>query len=185
VEYVAFPIDSVEVPSKVEPSLNCTLPVGVPVPVEIETVAVNVTDWPYADGFRLEARLVVVLAWFTFILLEPPLLVLWFASPLYEAVTWVAKTDDGTYVAVHTRLLPEGPHELLENMPPLPSDQLTDPVGVLEPMSVSVTVAVTPVDWPTVRGEDIEDTTVAVLSWLIEDNTILEIQVFHDVVLLE
>ena len=38
------------------PSKNVTVPVA----ADGETVAVNVTAWPDADGFRLDTRLVVV-----------------------------------------------------------------------------------------------------------------------------
>jgi hypothetical protein len=52
-------------------SVIATVPVGVPAPGDTgATVAVKVTDCPYADGFVLEASAVVVLAWFTFC---PPL----------------------------------------------------------------------------------------------------------------
>ena len=45
------------------PSLNCTVPVGVPVAGATGlTVAVNVTDWPKTDGFVDEATVVVVAA---------------------------------------------------------------------------------------------------------------------------
>jgi hypothetical protein len=37
-----------------------TVPVGVPDPDCGVTATVNVTDWPYADGFKLEVRLVLV-----------------------------------------------------------------------------------------------------------------------------
>ena len=47
---VAWPAVSVSgAPRLVTPSLNCTVPVGVPEP-EV-TVAVNETDWPGSDGF--------------------------------------------------------------------------------------------------------------------------------------
>jgi hypothetical protein len=50
---------NVPVPIVVAPSLNVTVPVGVPeLPV---TVAVNVTGEPTAAGFALEVRVVVVL----------------------------------------------------------------------------------------------------------------------------
>src|SRR5882672_8067348 len=42
------------VPSTVAPSLNVTVPVGVPVPEAGFTVAVNVTAWPKADGLSEE-----------------------------------------------------------------------------------------------------------------------------------
>ena len=37
-----------------------TLPVGVPVPLVLATVAVNVTESPYVEAFKLEETLVVV-----------------------------------------------------------------------------------------------------------------------------
>ena len=40
------------------PSLNVTVPVGVPEPVAGCTVAVNVTAWPKADGFSEEVNVV-------------------------------------------------------------------------------------------------------------------------------
>ena len=42
------------VPSTVAPSLNVTVPVGVPVPEVGFTVAVKVTTWPKADGLGEE-----------------------------------------------------------------------------------------------------------------------------------
>jgi hypothetical protein len=45
-------------PSVVAPSVNVTVPVGVP--VLVETVAVNVTDWPDTAGLTDETRAVVV-----------------------------------------------------------------------------------------------------------------------------
>ena len=51
------------VPNVVEPSLNVTVPVGVPAPGETTvTVAVKVTPWPNVDGFGDEFSVVVVLA---------------------------------------------------------------------------------------------------------------------------
>ena len=45
--YEAVPPLSVTVPSVVEPFMNVTEPVGVPLPGAFaSTVAVNVTDWP-------------------------------------------------------------------------------------------------------------------------------------------
>jgi hypothetical protein len=60
---------SVPVPKVVVPSMNVTVPVGVPAPGDTAaTVAVNVTDWPKTEGFTEEEakpRLVVVAAWLT------------------------------------------------------------------------------------------------------------------------
>jgi hypothetical protein len=55
---VATPPLSVEVPNELAPSEK----VSVPVADEGETVAVKVTDCPNVEGFKLEVRLVVVLA---------------------------------------------------------------------------------------------------------------------------
>ena len=53
------------VPMVVAPSLNVTVPPGVPVAgATVATVAVKVTDWPNTDGLAGEAVTVVVVeAW--------------------------------------------------------------------------------------------------------------------------
>jgi hypothetical protein len=61
VETDALPPLKVAVPSEVEPSTNCTVPVA----TEGRTVAVNVTDCPNVEGLTLEERLVVEVAWLT------------------------------------------------------------------------------------------------------------------------
>ena len=51
------------VPSVVAPSLNVTVPLGVPAPGDAAlTVAVKVTDWPNTDGLNEDASVVVVSA---------------------------------------------------------------------------------------------------------------------------
>lgn len=55
---MAVPPDKVPVPRVVAPSLNVTVPVGVP-PVLV-TVAVKVTKPPYVDGLGLSPRIVDV-----------------------------------------------------------------------------------------------------------------------------
>jgi hypothetical protein len=53
-------------PRLLAPSLNCTVPVGVPAPVEVGLmVAVKVTDCPKMDGLSEEVTAVVVEALFT------------------------------------------------------------------------------------------------------------------------
>jgi hypothetical protein len=74
---VAFPLLIAPVPSVVLPSLKVTVPVA----AEGETVAVNVTDDPYVDGFADEASVSVVLALFTVWVRVEEVLVLSFASP--------------------------------------------------------------------------------------------------------
>jgi hypothetical protein len=59
--YVAFPLLIVPVPSVVLPFLNVTVPVA----VEIESVAVKVTELPYVDGFDEEVSVTVGVALFT------------------------------------------------------------------------------------------------------------------------
>lgn len=48
-------------PNVVAPSLNVTVPAGVPEPGDTTaTEAVNVTDWPKTEGLTLDVREVVV-----------------------------------------------------------------------------------------------------------------------------
>src|SRR5205807_1341896 len=48
------------------PSAKATVPLGVPAPGESTvTAAVNVSGWPLPDGLAIDARVVVVAAWFT------------------------------------------------------------------------------------------------------------------------
>src|SRR5882762_6174402 len=57
---VALPlVSSVPVPRFVPPSLNVTVPVGVPVPLVCATVAVKVTEFPYVEGGGVESVVVV------------------------------------------------------------------------------------------------------------------------------
>ena len=54
----ATPFVRATVPSTLVPFLKVTFPVGTP--FEELTVAVNVTDWPNVEGFKLETSAVVV-----------------------------------------------------------------------------------------------------------------------------
>jgi hypothetical protein len=79
---VAEPALSVPVPIDVVPSLNVTVPVGVPLPgAVVLTVAVNVTDWPNTDGFVDDATVVLVAAAFTVCVRLEELLAEKFESP--------------------------------------------------------------------------------------------------------
>jgi hypothetical protein len=62
---------------------NCTVPVGVPAPgAAAVTFAVKLTVWPYFEGFRLEATVVVELALLTtWPPLNVPVLPPWLLSP--------------------------------------------------------------------------------------------------------
>ena len=79
VESVATPPDSVPVPRVAVPSLNVTVPVGVPVP-EV-TVAVNVTDCPNVLGFADDVSAVVVHAALTVCVTAVDVLVAWLVVP--------------------------------------------------------------------------------------------------------
>ena len=58
---VAWPELRVSVASEVAPSLNVTVPVGVPLPGELAvTLAVKVTDWLKTEGLAEETKAVVV-----------------------------------------------------------------------------------------------------------------------------
>ena len=87
---VAFPLPIVPVPSVVLPSRNVTVPVA----VEGETVAVNVTAEPYVDGFNDDATVMVVLTLFTVCVNTDDVLLLSFVSPPYEAVIECDPTDN-------------------------------------------------------------------------------------------
>ena len=63
---VAVPALSVPVPSVAAPSLNVTVPVGLPAPGAVALiVAVNVTVWPDTDGVTVDASAVEVAALLT------------------------------------------------------------------------------------------------------------------------
>ena len=76
---------SVPVPNVVVPSLNVTVPVGVPI-LWSATVAVNVTDWPNTEGFVEEVNVVVVLSLLTVCVSVGEVLPLTLASPPYTAL---------------------------------------------------------------------------------------------------
>src|SRR6476620_5313367 len=90
---VAWPAVSVSgAPRLVTPSLNCTVPEGVPEP-EV-TVAVNETDWPTVDGFGPAERTsaVAVAAWATWWATAADVLVAKLESPEYTPVMECAPT---------------------------------------------------------------------------------------------
>ena len=71
----APPMTGLTVASTVVPSLNTTVPVGVPAPGNgTAIVAVKVIDWPTTAGLTLEMRFVCVASWPT-VRLPAPVLV--------------------------------------------------------------------------------------------------------------
>jgi hypothetical protein len=66
VENVAFPLTRLPEPNIAPPFSNVTVPAGVPLLGETAaTLAVNVTDWPNADGSCEELTVVELDALFT------------------------------------------------------------------------------------------------------------------------
>lgn len=149
------------VASEVVPSRNVTVPVGVP--PELLTVAVNVTDWPPADGLAEETSAVAVGIAFTVSVIAEEVTELKFASPLYSTViecrptdsdVVVTEADTPTSVAVKSTVLP--------SKDVLPSRNVTVPVGV-PPDPLLLTVAVNVTDWVACDGLS-EETTVAMAA---------------------
>lgn len=87
IEYVAWPLLMLPVPKVVAPSLNVTVPVGVPLPGDVtEIVAVKVTDWPITEGFTDDESETAVSALFTVCGKAELVLPLKLISPAYSAV---------------------------------------------------------------------------------------------------
>ena len=85
---MAEPAASVLVANELVPSLNVTVPVGVPAPGNTAlTVAVRTTAWPNTEGLAEEASTVALLALFTVWVKVDDVLVLKLVSPLYTAVS--------------------------------------------------------------------------------------------------
>jgi len=149
VAWFGVPPLSVPVPRVVVPSMNVTVPVA----AALSTVAVNVTDWPYADGFGADTSVVVVAFLFTTCVTVFDVAVVKFASPLYVAVMSCepAVSVDVVNVAVF------GEPPLSEPVPRVvvPSMNVTVPVAF---MVLSVAVKVT--ESPTLDGfrEDVSVT---------------------------
>src|SRR5437870_231991 len=137
----ALPLTSVTVLSVVAPSLNVTVPVGVPVAGATGlTVELSVTVWPAADGFGVAVRLVVVLPAFTVCVTVAEALAANEALPLKAAMSeW----------------LPTANVEMLSEALPLtsvtvpsvvaPSLNVTVPVGT---PAFEVTVELSVTAWP-------------------------------------
>lgn len=145
-------LDNPTDPSVVVPSLNVTLPIGVP---EVEvTVTINVTDCPYVDGFSDEVIAeVVVIALLTLCVNTGDVLPVKFASPPYIAVIeWepIAK--------VEVAKAANPPSSMPVPSVLVPSLNVTVPVGV--PEIAAITVAVKMTDWPRLDGSTDETTVV-------------------------
>ena len=160
---VAVPPLSVPVTIVVTPSLNVTLPVGVPAPGATDaTVAVNVTDCPKLDGFRLDVSVVAVFALFTNWISAGLVLVVCVASPPYTAVIECVPTASADVANVAVAEVPLAAVNVPVPRVVAPSLNVTVPVGVVEPPVVSVTVAVKVTDCPKTDGLTLDVTVVVV-----------------------
>src|SRR5207247_821350 len=94
VRKLAVPPDSVRLPMLTPPSLNVTVPVGVPTPGDTaDTVAVKVTAWPNTVGLMSDTTVVLVAALLTVCNRSLELLALKLPSPEYETVMVCVPTD--------------------------------------------------------------------------------------------
>jgi hypothetical protein len=158
-EYIAWPLLFSEPLPRVElPSMNVTVPVGVPIPPVGVTVAVKVTDWPRVDGFADDATDAVVDDWLTTWLNAADVLPAKFVSPPKTAVIECVPpvSVDVEYMA--WPLLFSDPLPSVE----LPSMNVTVPLGVPVPL-FGVTVAVNVTDWPRAEGFN-EDSSAALVA---------------------
>src|SRR5712691_856865 len=154
------PVSVTAVPRLLAPSLNWTVPVGVPAPGETAlTVAVKVRLSPDTDGFSDDAMAVVVDALPTTWLKAAEVLVAKAVSPAYTAVTLCVATfrDDVVKVVWPPVSVPVPRVDA-------PSLNVTIPVAAL-----GDTAAVKVTDWPKTDGFG-EDASVVVLvaltTWL-------------------
>ena len=142
------PALNVFVASELVPSLNVTVPVGVPAPSpEALTLAVNTTDCPNTVGFVEDVNVVAVPSWLTVCVKADEVFVLKLPSPLYTAVSEWADTENDALVKVATP-----PLNVLVANAVAPSLNVTVPVGVPVPGAVALTVAVIVTDCPNTEG---------------------------------
>ena len=147
-------------PRSPAPSLNCTVPVGVPAPGAVTvTVAVNVVLCPNTAGLTEEASPVAVAARFTVCVGNAPVLAAKLASPLYSALIPCAA---GPKVEVLTWAMPLPFSAIGAPSGLLPSLNCTVPVGVPDPGGIAVTVAVNVTDCPNTEGLTVDVTAVPV-----------------------
>ena len=159
---VATPPLSLPVPSVVEPSVNVTVPVGVPKPGDVAvTVAAKLTDWPNTDGLADDASTVVVASLLSTWLVTVDVLARSFVSPPYTAVIECVATDKVLVVKVATPPLSVPVPSVAE-----PFLNVTAAVGAPKPADVAVTVAVKVTDWPNTDGLADDASTMVVASFL-------------------
>src|SRR6185369_10092559 len=157
------PLNATGLP-KLDPSiLNCTVPPGVPDPGALAlTVTVNVTLCPNTDGLADELTTLVVLALLTVCVKSADVLARKFPSPLYTAVTTCGPTLS-ELIAPLVALPPLRLTGVPKSDPSILN--CTVPLGVPDPGTLALTVAVNVTGWPNTDGLADELTTVVVPSW--------------------
>jgi hypothetical protein len=159
VENVVEPFESPTVPSVVDPSLNVTLPPGVPVTASFveDTVAVNVTLAENVDGLSDEESETVTPSWFTTCERGDDVLPEKFVLPPYTAVIMCGPIPSAlvVYVAVVPLMVPV-PRAVA------PSLKVTVPLGVPAPGVVTERVAVNVTDASMIDGLLVDIRAVAV-----------------------
>jgi hypothetical protein len=160
VVYFATPPLGVTTSSTEVPSLNVTVPVGVP-PNSPLTVAVKVTDCPDLDGFSDDVSAVVVVAVATLWVNSPDVLPAKFASPLYFAANTLAPASrvEGEKLAVPL-LSAAVPKDTTKLVSGTQYQNVTVPVAV--PPYCPVTLAVSVTGCPKMDGFFDELSTVVV-----------------------
>jgi hypothetical protein len=128
--------------------VNVTVPVRVPAPGATGlTVAVNVTDWPNTELVADALTVVVVPAWLTVWPKPGEVLALKLESPLYTTVMVWPATESKEVAKVACP-----PESVFVLSAVAPSLKITVPVGVPDPGTVALTVAVNVTDWPKTDG---------------------------------
>lgn len=141
---LATPLVRVPVPSEVDPLMNVTVPVGVPVPgLTTTTVALIVTGCPKTGEVGVELMVVVVDAWPTVSTVAVEVWPLKLVSPEYTSVIELAPSASALVV-----MLPDPDVRVADPSVCVPFMNTTLPVGVPAPGLTACTVAVRATDWP-------------------------------------
>ena len=143
---MALPAESVGLPRIAAPSLNVTVPVGVPA-LEV-TVAVKFTLVPYVEGFSELTTTVALAALFTVCVSAVEVLARKLASLLYTAVM---ECGDALAVSADVVNVAVPALSALDPNVVAPSLKVTVPVGV-PPNGPGTTLAVNFTDCPNVEG---------------------------------
>ena len=141
--------------------MNCTVLVGMPDPgARATTVAVKVTGWPNTEDAVLAERVVEVLAWLTCCTKPAEVLVAKLESPPYTAVMVRLPATTADVVKVAT------PDPFTVPVPSVvaPSLNVTVPVAVPAPGTVTVTDAIKVTVCPKVEGFSDEFVIVVVVN---------------------